>query len=60
MSMHALNLRSKFDSNMAEWFNARSVLDLLFYDYIELSDSNVSKEEDGGGANYLIDSPPRC
>ena len=34
----------------------RSVLD-LFYDDIELSDSDVGKEEDGGDASYLIDSP---
>ena len=33
-----------------------SVLDLLFYDDIELSDSGVNEEEDGGDASYLIDS----
>ena len=35
----------------------RSVLDLLFYDDIELSDNNVGEEEGGGDASYLIDSP---
>ena len=34
-----------------------SSLYLLFYDDIELSDSDVSEEEDGGDARYLIDSP---
>ena len=33
------------------------MLDLLFYDNIELSDSNVSDEKDGGDASYLVDSP---
>ena len=32
------------------------MLDLLFYNDIDLSDSNVSKEEDGN-ASYPIDSP---
>ena len=34
------------------------MLDLLFYD-IELSDSDFSKEEDGGDASYLIDRPAK-
>ena len=42
---------------MAEEFNARSVLDLLFYDYIELSDCDVSEEEEGGYASCFIDRP---
>ena len=33
------------------------MLDLLFCDDIELSGSDVSEEEDGGDASYLIDSP---
>ena len=33
------------------------MLHLLFYNDRELSDSDVSEEEDGGNANYLIDSP---
>ena len=28
---------------------------MLFYDDIELSDSDISEEEDEGDANYLID-----
>ena len=46
-------------SNMDKYFNAWSVLNLLFNYDIELSDSDVSKEEDGGDASYLleIDSP---
>ena len=33
------------------------MLDLLFYDVIELSNSNVREEEDGGDASSSIDSP---
>ena len=33
------------------------MLDLLFYDDIELSISDVSEEEDGRDASYLINSP---
>ena len=39
---------------MAEKYDARStMLDLLFYDNIELSDSDVNEEDDGEEANYL-------
>ena len=31
-------------------------VDLLFYGNIELSDSDVSDEENGGDTSYLIDS----
>ena len=50
-------LEVKSCSNMTVWFDALSVLDLLFSDDIELSDSDVSEEEDKGDARYLIDSP---
>ena len=33
------------------------MLDLLLYDNTEFSESDVSKEEDGQDASYLIDSP---
>ena len=33
------------------------MVDLLFYEDIELLNSNVSEEKDGGDASYLIDSP---
>ena len=33
------------------------MLDLLFYDYIKLSASDISEEKDGRDASYLIDSP---
>ena len=33
------------------------MLDLLFYDNIELPKSNVRREEDGGDASYLKGSP---
>ena len=33
------------------------MLDLLFYNNIELPESNVREEEDGGEASYLIESP---
>ena len=50
-----MELRSKSSLSMAEcvW----SVLDLLFYDDIELPDSDVSEEDNGGDPSYLIDSP---
>ena len=35
----------------------RSMLYLLFYDDKELSDSDVSEDDDGRGASYVIDSP---
>ena len=38
----------------------RSMLDLLFYDDIELSDCDVSEEDDGRDASCLIDSLLDC
>ena len=34
------------------------MLDLLFYNSIELSDSDISEEKDEGDPSYFIDSPP--
>ena len=36
-------MTSKFDSNMAEYFKAQSMLDLLFFKNIELSDRELAK-----------------
>ena len=33
------------------------MLNLLFYNDIDLSDSDISEKKDGGDASYLIDSP---
>ena len=53
-----VNLRSKFNSNMAELFNARSTLHLfVLRRYTALRHNDVSEKEDGGDASYLIDSP---
>ena len=42
---------------MAEPFDGRRVLDLLFNDEFELADSDSSEEEDGGESSYLGESP---
>ena len=48
-------MRSKFTVKMAERHDSRQVLELLFADDFELSDSDGSDDEDAGECSYLGD-----